>query len=162
MKKVIFLLLFLPLLAVSQDNKKIAKEEDEYILLKNYNGIEIKYKKTLLSSSEKRNTWKFEVEYVNKTDSDLYYKTITTGPAKWEEKLGMHDSTVKNYFGDAGIRLIGTKSRLKTDDNEAIYCIKRGKIYLDEYTTTLKKENNPTITFNSERDMPLTNNVFDF
>ena len=165
MKKIFFLLLFFSLKTISQN--------PGFELLKKFNGVELYYKKKLVSEEKKKDVWLIEIEYFNNTSKDLFYKSNLVKVSEFDKKIGNKDyfvshfteikiENVKNIFSDSNTRISGDITRLLTNLFEPIYIIKKGKTYTDKIQFYTEKGVEPIITTTIMNSIFFTDNIYDF
>lgn len=169
MKRITLLIfLFIGITAFSQT--------EDFELIRKINGIEVYYKMTKTKEAKKRDTWVIEFEYINNSDSDIFYKSRFVSSSVAEQLLGnnspeevTHFSVISlenvkgiNFISDRNINLRGDRTRLKTDRKESIYIMKKGKIYTRTMDFRAKKDVEPVIVVKTANNISFTGSVYDF
>uniref|UniRef100_UPI00404B0FA2 hypothetical protein n=1 Tax=Flavobacterium sp. TaxID=239 RepID=UPI00404B0FA2 len=155
-------------------------QTNDYILLKKINGIEIYYKIKRLKETKKKVDWLIEFEYVNSTNSDIFYKSIFVSPSTSETlfdslldtKTGDKEETqfckinIENINGvfnsSASGGITGDKTRIKTDKNESILILKKNKTYTRSFEMRTNIEEEPIISITVINSISFTEDLKDF
>lgn len=172
MNKSILIFLFITSLSFSQTN--------EFRLLKKINGIEIYCKTKKLKENKKKVDWLIEIEYINSTNEDIFYKSYFVSPNSSEALIGaLFDSKTKDkeetqfcrinieningfFNSSASGGITGDKTRLKTDKNESIMLIKKNKTYTRSFEMKTNIDEDPIISIVVINSISFTEDLKDF
>lgn len=168
MKKLLLFFLLISINVFSQTN--------DFEIIRKINGVEIYARKSMTKEGKKKDTWIIEFEIVNKTDSDIFYKSRFGSPDMFSQILGENDKKELNYFAsvalentrgisfisDSEINLSGDRTRLKTDRGESIFVLKKGKIYTKTMDFRADKGTEPVIVVMSANGVSFTGSLYDF
>lgn len=139
-----------------------------FTLLKKINGIEIYEKQTKTKTTDKDDYFLFEYEYINKTQSDLYYTgTLSYGNKgkKTENNtfctFQFDDKKTFDMYSGFGIYITGDKTRLRLDSGEPIAVFKKNKTYSTKIELKSEKDTTPVLNFRQIGNS-ITDNISDF
>lgn len=174
MKKIILAALFVCGNAIAQN--------PGYELLKKINGVEVYYKMRKTKESDKKDTWLIEFEYFNITGKDIFYKTslqenkksfgdiLMNSIDKEDSKtqvsnfasILIENTKALDFVSDTESNITGDKTRLSTNQGEALYIIKKGKTYTRSMDFKGKKGITPVIAISIVNSISFTENLFEF
>lgn len=150
-------------------------QSNGFKLIRKINGIEIFAKLSKTKESSKKDTWVIEFEYINNSGTDIFYKSrfvdpkalLFMGDTKKVEVanfavLSLENTKAISFISDKEMNLNGDKTRLKTDENESIYIIKKGKTYTRTMDFRADKGVEPIIVVQAVNSVSFTGSVYDF
>lgn len=151
-------------------------QSDGFELIRKTNGIEVYYKMTKTKEAKNKDTWVIEFEYINNSDSDIFYKSRFQEADVLDQLFGddkkrevtnfavISLENVKgiNFISDREIKISGDRTRLRTDKEESIYLIKKGKIYTRTMDFRADKGTEPVIVVTTANSVSFTGSVYDF
>lgn len=168
MKKITLLLLLLvPVFAIAQN--------PGFTVLKKINGVSIYYKMTKTKEGDKKDSWLIEFEYGNESGKDLFYKSSLQEAGTMDQIMG-NNSKVENAdfafisientkalsFSSGSINLFGDRLRIKTDKDESIFILKKGKTYTKTLDFKGNKGIEPVLNVQIVNSISFTDQINDF
>lgn len=142
----------------------ISTNAQDFILLKEINGVEIKHKTSKLRSDNKNSHYITEITYKNITPNDIFYAEIPS-ESKYITPLNVFGTiviqNVTSWMSDKSFELKGSKTNLSSSGN-VIYVMPAGKEFTNSIQYKVKNENEPLVTSKSSSKIQFVSNITDF